>query len=226
MSKKEFDINDELDDLKSLWKNQLDEKNYGKDDIFKMIHRKSINSVQWLFIITILEFIFGILMSLWSVFSGQKIYSPETINAIGLETYSKFESISHVGLIGSVLFISVTYYFYRKISSALSVNKLMQTIMRFRKTITWLIICWIAFTLVLVVPLMMEMGENSYMNAVNHESESMEQMRLQAKKTAWIFAGIMIGFITVFCAVYYGIIYGIFLRRLGKNIKELRSIEN
>ena len=226
MSKKEFDINDELDDLKSLWKHQLDEKNYGKDDIFKMIHRKSINSVQWLFIITILEFIFGILMSLWSVFSGQKIYSPETINAIGLETYSKFESISHVGLIGSVLFISVTYYFYRKISSALSVNKLMQTIMRFRKTITWLIICWIAFTLVLVVPLMMEMGENSYMNAVNHESESMEQMRLQAKKTAWIFAGIMIGFITVFCAVYYGIIYGIFLRRLGKNIKELRSIEN
>lgn len=226
MSKKEFDINDELDDLKSLWKNQPDEKNYGKDDIFKMIHRKSINSVQWLFIITILEFIFGILMSLWSVFSGQKIYSPETINAIGLETYSKFESISHVGLIGSVLFISVTYYFYRKISSALSVNKLMQTIMRFRKTITWLIICWIAFTLVLVVPLMMEMGENSYMNAVNHESESMEQMRLQAKKTAWIFAGIMIGFITVFCAVYYGIIYGIFLRRLGKNIKELRSIEN
>jgi len=226
MSKKEFDINDELDDLKSLWKNQPDEKNYGKDDIFKMIHRKSINSVQWLFIITILEFIFGILMSLWSVFSGQKIYSPETINAIGLETYSKFESISHVGLIGSVLFISVTYYFYRKISSALSVNKLMQTIMRFRKTITWLIICWIAFTLVLVVPLMMEMGENSYMNAVNHESESMEQMRLQAKKTAWIFAGIMIGFITVFCAVYYGIIYGVFLRRLGKNIKELRSIEN
>src|SRR5690606_27174994 len=224
MSKKEFDINDELDDLKSLWKNQPDEKNYGKDDIFKMIHRKSINSVQWLFIITILEFIFGILMSLWSVFSGQKIYSPETINAIGLETYSKFESISHVGLIGSVLFISVTYYFYRKISSALSVNKLMQTIMRFRKTITWLIICWIAFTLVLVVPLMMEMGENSYMNAVNHESESMEQMRLQAKKTAWIFAGIMIGFITVFCAVYYGIIYGVFLRRLGKNIKELRSI--
>ena len=226
MSKKEFDINDELDDLKSLWKNQLDEKNYGKDDIFKMIHRKSINSVQWLFIITILEFIFGILMSLWSVFSGQKIYSPETINAIGLETYSKFESISHVGLIGSVLFISVTYYFYRKISSALSVNKLMQTIMRFRKTITWLIICWIAFTFVLVGPFMMEMGENSYMNAVNHESESMEQMRLQAKKTAWIFAGIMIGFITVFCAVYYGIIYGIFLRRLGKNIKELRSIEN
>lgn len=226
MSKKEFDINDELDDLKSLWKNQPDEKNYGKEDIFKMIHRKSINSVQWLFIITILEFIFGILMSLWSVFSGKKMYSPETIDLIGMETYSKFESISHVGLIGSVLFISVTYYFYRKISSALSVNKLMQTIMRFRKTIMWLIICWIAFTLVLVVPLMMEMGENTYLNAVNHENETLAQMRAQAKKTAWIFAGIMIGFITVFCAVYYGIIYGVFLRRLGKNIKELRSIEN
>lgn len=90
----------------------------------------------------------------------------------------------------------------------------------------WLIICWIAFTLVLVVPLMMEMGENTYLNAVNHENETLAQMRAQAKKTAWIFAGIMIGFITVFCAVYYGIIYGVFLRRLGKNIKELRSIEN
>lgn len=226
MNDKEPNINDELDDLKSLWKSQPEEKNYDRNDIFKMIHRKSVNSVQWLFIITIIEFLLGILLSLWSIFSGQKMYSSETIDAIGLETYSKFESITHVGLIGSVLFISVTFYYYRKISSALSVNKLMQTIMRFRKTIMWLIICWVSFSFILIIPLVMEMGENTYLNTVNHENETLEQMRLQAKKTAWIFAGIMIGFITFFCVIYYGIIYGVFLRRLGRNLKELKNIEN
>lgn len=90
----------------------------------------------------------------------------------------------------------------------------------------WLIICWVSFSFILIIPLVMEMGENTYLNTVNHENETLEQMRLQAKKTAWIFAGIMIGFITIFCAIYYGIIYGIFLRRLGRNLKELKNIEN
>src|SRR5690606_18296696 len=129
MNERDPNTNDELDDLKSLWKSQPDEKNYDREDIFKMIHRKSVNSIQWLFIITIVEFLLGILLSFWSVLSGQKMYSSETIDAIGLETYSKFESISHVGLIGSLLFIFVTFYYYRKITSALSVNKLMETIM-------------------------------------------------------------------------------------------------
>lgn len=217
--------NDDLDDLKSLWKEQSVQKNYGKDEIFKMIHRKSINSVQWLFIITILELIFGLTISLWTVFSGNHFSSEETINIVGEDLFRRMENLSHLGLVGSLILFGIMFYFYRKISSSLSVQGLISTILRFRKVVMWFIIFWIVFTLVIFVPIIMEMGSNIYFNAATHENESVEQMNKSARQMGYIMAGINIALILVFFGLYYGIIYGIFLRRLGKNLKELKKID-
>lgn len=217
--------NDDLDDLKSLWKEQSVQKNYGKDEIFKMIHRKSTNSVQWLFIITILELIFGLTISLWTVFSGKHFYSEETIQIVGKDLFQQMENLSHLGLVGSFILFGIMLYFYRKISSSLSVHELISTILKFRKMVMWFIIFWIIFTLVIFVPIIMEMGSNIYVNTVAHENESIEQMNKAARQMGYIMAGINILFILVFFGLYYGIIYGIFLRRLGKNLKELKKIE-
>lgn len=103
--------NDELDDLKSLWKDQPVEKSYGKDEIFKMIHRKSINSVQWLFIITIIELILGLGISLWTIFSGQHFYSDDTIKMVGEGVFKRMENLSHLGLLGSIMLMGIMFYF-------------------------------------------------------------------------------------------------------------------
>lgn len=217
--------NGDLDDLKSLWKEQSVQKNYGRDEIFKMIHRKSINSVQWLFIITILELIFGLTLSLWSLFSGQHFYSDETIRIVGEDLFRRMENLSHLGLVGSLILFCIMLYFYRRVSSALSVQGLMATILRFRKLVMWFIVLWVIFTLVLFVPIMMEMGVNTYINAAPHENETVESMNKTARQVGFLMAGINIALILLFCGLYYGIIYGIFLRRLGKNLKELKKIE-
>lgn len=214
---------DELDDLKSLWKSQPDQKSYGEQEIFKMIHRKSINSVQWLFIITILEFLFGLAMSLWTILSGNHMYSDEKIKAMGVETVSKFENLSHFGLIGSVIILCITFFYYRKISSSLSVNELMKSIMNFRQMVMWFIVGWFVFMLILFSPIIMEMGMNTYINE-NPEIPA-EIIQSKAKQIGYVFVTIMIVLLLIFSVLYYGIIYGIFLRRLGKNLKELKKIE-
>src|SRR5690606_38282602 len=181
-----------MDDLKSLWKEQYVQKNHVKDEIFKMIHRKSINSVQWLFIITILELIFGLTISLWTLFSGKHFYSDETIRIVGEDLFRRMENLSHLGLVGSFILFGIMFYFYRKISSSLSVQGLISTILKFRKIVMWFIIFWIIFTLVIFVSIIMEMGSNIYFNAATHENESVEQMNKAARQMGYIMAGINI----------------------------------
>jgi len=223
---KDINSNEELDDLKSLWKSQPEGKSYEREDIFKMIHRKSVNSVQWLFIITIIEVLIGVVFSLWTFFSGKHFYSEETIKIVGQDVFDKMENLSHLGLLGSVICFLIMFYFYRKISSSLSVQSLMSTILKFRKIVMWFIVLWITFTLIIFVPIMMEMGVNTYINAIPHEDESVETMHKSARQVGYIMAAVNIAFVLIFCGLYYGLIYGIFLRRLGKNLKQLKGIEN
>ncbi len=226
MNENDQNINDELDDLKSLWQNQPDEKSYGEQEIFKMIHRKSINSVQWLFIITILEFLFGLAMSLWTILSGNHLYSDDKIEVMGIDTVSRFENLSHFGLVGSIIILCITFFYYRKISSSLSVNELMKSIMNFRQMVMWFIVCWFVFMLILFSPIIMEMGVNTYINTNSNQNIPIETIQNKAKQIGYIFVTIMIVLLLFFSVLYYGIIYGIFLRRLGKNLKELKKIEN
>lgn len=216
---------DELDDLKSLWQSQEDTIQYNSEDIFKMIHRKSVNSIQWLFIITIIEVLIGIAMSLWTIFSGKHVYSEERVQIIGEDVLTKYENFSHLGLLGSLVLFGITFYFYRKINSALSVRDLMSFIMRFRKLVMWFIILWVLAILCLFTPVMVEMGSNTYINSQPHLNETIETTKLTAEKVGYVMAIVTIVLILIFSAIYYGLIYGVFLRRLGKNLKELKNIK-
>lgn len=225
MSEKQIYKDENFNDLKDLWKNQPDEKVYDSSAIFKMIHRKSINSVQWLFIITIIEFLIGLLMSLWSIF-GNKFYSQDRIEVVGMDAYQRLESLSQFGIIGSFVILAITFYFYRKISSALSVHALMKNIIGFRRSVFGFIFLWIVGMLIIFVPLMIEIGVNTYLNEHISDGKSISEIQEMAQKVGYIFAGVTVFSFLMFSVIYYGIIYGIFLRRLGRNLKELRKIEN
>lgn len=222
---KDINSNEELDDLKSLWKNQPEGKNYQREDIFKMIHRKSKNSVQWLFIISITELVLGIVLSLWSFFSGNHYYSDETIKLVGQESLDKLESLSHLGLIGSLIFMSIIYFYYRKISSNLSIKELINNIIKFRKTVIWFLVCWLTLGTIFLAPVYYQMGKTAYLNNIAEKTLSLEEIESTANGAGWGFTIAIVLFILVFCGLYYLIIYGFFMRRLGKNLKELKKIE-
>lgn len=218
-------IHDELDDLKSIWKKQADEKSYGKEQIFKMIHRKSINSVQWLFIITLIELFLATGISVWALVSGTNLFSSHLTEIMNEESLRTYGYISHASVLGSALFVALTFYYYRKISVQSSVRQLIQSIIKFRKTIFWFIIIWVFLTIAFMLPTYFEMGRQIFLHDYDKGNMSAEEIQ----KTAY---GVGVGLATVtsvliifFSLLYYGIIYGIFLRRLGKNLKELKRIE-
>jgi len=219
-------IKDELDDLKSVWKSQKEEKSYDSTQIFKMIHKKSINSVQWLFIISLIELLLGILFSLWTYFSGNHFYSEETLNLVGRESLDKLESLSHLGLIGSLIFMAIVFFYYRKISSNLSIKELISNIIKFRKTVIWFLASWLTLATVFLAPIYYQMGRTAYLNNIAEKTLSLEEIQSTANGAGWGFTVVIVFFIFIVCGLYYLIIYGFFLRRLNKNLKELKKIES
>ncbi len=218
-------IHDELDDLKSLWKKQADEKSYGKDQIFRMIHRKSVNSIHWLFIITLVELLLAIGISVWALVSGSHFVSSHLKEIMSEESLATYGYISHTSLIGSAVFVALTFYFYKKISVESSVKQLIQSIMKFRKAIFWFIIIWIVLTIAFMFPMYFEMGQQIFLHDYDKGNMSDEEIRETAKGVGFGLALVTSVLIIFFSLLYYGIIYGIFLRRLGKNLKELKKIE-
>lgn len=217
--------NQDFDELKSLWQSQEEEKTYDTDEIFKMIHRKSVNSVQWLFIITLIEVLIGIGLSVWTFISGKNLYINENMKVASEEMLTKYENFSHLGLVGSFVIFGITYFYYKKISSSLSVSELMQSIMKFRKIVVGFIIVWVSITQILFIPYMMELGAQTYLQTPKAGHLPENDAVNMAKKVGLIVTIVTAVVILLFSAVYYGIIYGVFLRRLGKNLKELKSLE-
>ncbi len=225
MTNNESNIPDELDDLKSLWKSQAEEKSYDRDQIFKMIHRKSINSVQWLFVITVIELLLAVGFSLWALISGSNLVNSHLEELMSKESLRTYDYISHVGLIGSLVFVGVTFFYYRKISVQSSVKKLIHSIIKFRKLLFWFIVIWILLTIAFITPMYFEMGKQVFLHDYDKGNMSAEEINQTAKGVGIGLAVISTVLIILFSLLYYGIIYGIFLRRLGKNLKELKKID-
>lgn len=225
MITEEKNIPDELNDLKSIWKSQSEENTFDKEQIFHMIHRKSVNSVQWLFIITLIELLLAIGLSLSVFLSGHSFMSNHMEEIMSPETQKSYNLISYIGLLGSLCFVGITYYFYRKISSNSSVRKLMENIILFRKSLLGFIVIWIVVSIFFIFPIYYELGEQWYLKE-NHSTQLSEvELISRAKMIGSIIAISSSALAILFSLIYYGIIYGIFLRRLGKNLKELKKMK-
>lgn len=221
----ESNIQDELDDFKSLWQNQTDEKSYDKGQIFKMIHRKSLNSVQWLFIITLIELLLAVGVSVWALISGSNIASSHLREVMSEESIRTYDYISHMSLIGSVFFVGITFFYYRKISVQSSVVSLIHNIIKFRKVLLWFILIWVVIMISFMTPLYFEMGKQVFLHDYDKGNMSASEINETAKGVGVGLAVVSAAIFIFFSVLYYGIIYGIFLRRLGKNLKELKKIE-
>ena len=69
---------DELELLKSKWQDgnqELPKLSY--NDIYRMLHNKSASIVKWIFIISIFELVFWIILGLLSPESQQRIIGPD-----------------------------------------------------------------------------------------------------------------------------------------------------
>ncbi len=211
---------DELEILKQDWKKQ--DRNYpylSYDQIYKMLWKKSSSIVKWIFVISVLEFLF------WAVLS---------VFFINDDYWAQLERI-HLTEFTIVLYVisySITFYFiyqfyrnYKKISATDDAVTLMDNILKTRRTVK-LYIAFIIISTFITLLVSIYFTFNYHMNNAEVVDPTKDY---SFDLTQW---AIFLGFTALFSILFLGLIwlfyrllYGILLKKLEKNYKELKNLE-
>lgn len=211
---------DELDLLKKDWNRE--DSRYPKlsyDDIYKMILKKSSSIVKWIFIISLLEFVFwtGISFALKDTDFNKKFESYDADNI-----WIPFIILGYLIL---AYFFYKFFMNYRTISVTDNAKRLMENILKTRRTVKQ----YVAFNLIYLVVsvfivLSIEFNRDETMIAsINQATANGELFKFYAitiLATTLVLA-ICIGLFLVF----YYLLYGLLLKRLRNNYSELKKLE-
>tara|TARA_R110002072_G_scaffold16233_1_gene63760 strand:+ start:62826 stop:63473 length:648 start_codon:yes stop_codon:yes gene_type:complete len=213
---------DVLDTLKKQWQER--EQQFPKlsyDDIYSMLLKKSSSVVKWIFIISVCEFLFWILISFVVPDS-----SREFNEQMGLKT--AFTIIGVINYIIFAFFLFIFYKNYRTIKVTATVKQLMESILKTRKTVNYFVYYNVISTALLFIAI------NIYYFLHKEEltkflSKSYEGYgSIPQDKATMVFFGAQIIVGAVFIGLlilFYYVVYGFLLRRLKRNYRELKKIE-
>ncbi len=210
---------DELELLKKDWKKH--EGNYPRlsyDQIYKMIWKKSSSIVKWIFVISVIEFLFWTLLT---IFFADNEYWNLT-RRLHLMEFTIVSYIINYGI--TFYFIYRFYKNYKKISSTDNVSELMKNIIKTRKTVKY----YIAYVLIstLIISIVMTYFIFHY-HSLNTTVEDVTAYTFTTTQWLMFLAGVLI-IMLIFLGLlwlFYRILYGILLKRLHRNYKELQKLE-
>ena len=214
---------DELELLKKDWDtSKQNYPNLNKEEIYKLISKRSSSIVKWIFIISILEF------SLWTILSFFAEGTTEFQQNIRANDYRFiYYTIIGVSYIIILVFMYLFYKNYRSISVTENTKVLMEQILKTRKTVKYYVIYNLAM-MCLSIPIAVIMELSS------PESQTLiSEIQGDGDKGIYIFylivavlSLIVMAVVTAFFLGFYYLIYGLLLKRLKKNHKELKKLED
>jgi hypothetical protein len=201
---------DELELLKRDWKKQ--EASLPKvtaKEIYPMLLKKSSSIVKWIFIISIIEFVFWIAVNfLYGNQEKDKTFVQET----GLET---FNTILLVINYSALAFFVIRFYLnYKKIEATDTARQLMQNILRTRKTVKYYI--WFNLMFLAVGSII------AFIIVLQHDPEKLAGGSIMTAAIALI---LLMALIIGILFVFYRLLYGVLLKRLNRNYEELKKME-
>nr|WP_294774430.1 hypothetical protein [uncultured Flavobacterium sp.] len=210
---------EELDLLKKAWKKDTHSfEQVTENEIYNMLHRKSSSIVKWILVISILEF------ALWALVSVL-FNTDDAIKSLHAENFAVYLKIlTYVNYIVIVFFIYSFYRNYAKISTITSTKKLMQDIIRTRKTVqnyVWYNLFMIFISTIL--GFVMAFVYNPKMEPLKYKIAHEESYYTLTITICMIIATVIV-FVGGFWLIYR-LIYGILLRKLNANYKELKKID-
>lgn len=218
----EFD----LDSFKKTWQEQPVQQKYDNNEILQMLNRKSRNYVKYIFWISVAEFLFFTVVGLFYIIQDNE--SNSFLSILGKLGAKKTPELEHtfdnVYLVLKILSLSVTAYFvykfyqnYRSIKIEENLKKFILNIIRFKKTVNAFIITnivlLIAFTTILMAFVFY------VLNVQNIELTNSTLLRFL---TLII---VSTGLSVLLVWMYYRLVYGIIMRKLDKNLKQLKEID-
>lgn len=211
---------DELELLKKDW--QKKDKDFPKltyNEIYKMILKKSSSIVKWIFIISILEFIFWVGISFLLKYTG---YADDMLD---IESSTAFIVMSVISYTILAYFFYRFYMNYKTINATDNATTLMENILKTRRTVKQ----YVGFNLIAIVvsvgvllPYFMEQDPEAQ-TIIEQATANGELFKFYAAiiLVTLLMLAVAIGILLLF----YWLIYGILLKRLNKNYRELKKLE-
>jgi hypothetical protein len=213
---------DVLDILKKDWKKQ--EATFPKlsyKEIYSMLLKKSSSIVKWIFIISICELLFWILIS-FLVPDSSKEFNEQ----MGVKR--AFWILTLVNYVVFVVFMYLFYKNYRSITVTSTVKELMKSILKTRNTVRYFVYYNIGATALVLI------GANLYFffhqerlqKFLAETSNNYGTLSPDKATTVFFVAQLIVGILFIgLLTLFYYLIYGILLRRLKRNYRELKKIE-
>ncbi len=200
---------DELELLKKDWqKQEASLPKLDKKDIYPMLLKKSSSIVKWIFIISMIEFAFWIILSF--AFGGNDIKQKE--QEFGLQTFDIIIPIVHIGAL--IFFVAWFYMNYKKIQSTDSSKVLLENIIKTRKTVKYYI--WFSMAFLAIATTI------AFIITIQNSPDIFADRSLTVLIVQFV---VIISIIMLIMWGLYKMIYGILMRRLDRNYKELKKME-
>jgi uncharacterized membrane protein YhdT len=208
-----------LELLKKDWKRNANFKQVSEIEIYKMIHRSSSSIVKWIFIISIIEFVF------WGVIAFL-VKDTE-----GMKRFNNYHADNIIIPLMAIGYVILAYFFfqffmnYRKISATDNAKKLIDNIIRTRKTVYQYVWFNIIYGIIsgIVAALVPFKYDKDFIRISDQAIKNGNAFMFYAKYI--IVMVIMMALICGFVWFFYRLIYGILLKRLYKNYEELKKID-
>ena len=213
---------DELELLKSKWQEgnqELPKLSY--NDIYKMRHNKSASIVKWIFIISVCELVFWIVLGFLSPESNK-----ELLVQIGLQNTLTFLYGLHYVVIA--VFLVLFYLNQKNIKTTDTVKNLMHSIIKTRKTVSYFVIYNVVSTAIILVYINLYLftKKNELYNILFKENEAYQVVPIETFTSVFFITQFIVGILFIgFILLFYRIVYGILIRKLKHNYGELEKIE-
>ena len=211
---------DELDLLKKDWNKVAHTfQQYTEVDLYKMIHKKSSSIVKWILIVSILELLLWVFASLYMKNSG-------LLDEFKSYDYYHFLTVSEMISYSIIVFFIYQFYTnYKKINTSNSVNELINSILKTRKSVQNYVKVVIGFSFIssIIVLLIQFNFDKNVMELTEQVSQSGKEYLIYIVTIIIVifFLAAMLGVLWIF----YRIIYGFFLKNLYKNYEELKKLD-
>lgn len=219
----EFD----LDSFKKTWQEQPVQEKYDYNEILQMLNKKSRNYVKYIFWISVIEFLFFTLIGLFYIIQGKESNSfINILTKLGVQRTSELENtFDNIYLVLKVLSLAITAYFvfkfyqnYKVIKIEENLKRFILKIIKFKKTVNAFILINIA--LLITFTSIFTIFVFYILNTQNVE--------ITNSTLIGFIAGIIISttFTVIMVWLYYRVVYGIIIKKLDKNLTQLKEIDS
>lgn len=215
-----------IDSLKHQWQKQEVPNKYNSCEIRNMLNKNSRNDVKYIFWISIAEFMFFMIMNIFYFFHAEDTDSfINILRKLGIESnYSIRKNYAHLYFIMQILTFLVTVFFvikfylnYKKINVEENLKQFILRIIRFRKTVYYFIISNIVLLKLFIITLVVFTFNALQSQNINIDTEKLTTLSIG------LFIACAICMLIIW--LYYQLFYGIFMKRLSKNLEQLKTMD-